>query len=218
MKNTETPEEYRARRLDVQQRTHTQHGPSLQAVLASLLPGETPLEPGALMPTPDASLGVRGAGMNPAARRAAGHTLGLGDALISLLPTPTGQDGKNQHAPSAQERHTLALHALAPQIDELEPPGEQMALPFDIDWGPYEPAVRRWEKHTRPAPEPHEPGTRGNQRLSARFVEWMMGLPDGWVTDVPGISDSAQKTALGNGVVPQQAAAAIAILLWALGQ
>ena len=51
--------------------------------------------------------------------------------------------------------------------------------------------------------------------LSPRFVEWMMGLPDGWVTapeiwsGVPGNHRNLQLRALGNGVVPQQAAAAI---------
>lgn len=39
-----------------------------------------------------------------------------------------------------------------------------------------------------------------------------MGLPDGWVTDVPGLSRSAQLKALGNGVVPQQAALAMRTL------
>lgn len=41
-----------------------------------------------------------------------------------------------------------------------------------------------------------------------------MGLPAGWVTDVP-ISRNAQLKALGNGVVPQQAAAAVHRLLQA---
>jgi DNA (cytosine-5)-methyltransferase 1 len=40
----------------------------------------------------------------------------------------------------------------------------------------------------------------------------MMGLPPGWVTDVPGLSRSAMLKALGNGVVPQQAVAAIYLL------
>lgn len=39
-----------------------------------------------------------------------------------------------------------------------------------------------------------------------------MGLPPGWVTDVPGLSRSAQLKALGNGVVPQQAVAAVYLL------
>ncbi|MCZ7415672.1 hypothetical protein [Streptomyces sp. WMMC897] len=37
-----------------------------------------------------------------------------------------------------------------------------------------------------------------------------MGLPAGHVTDVPGLSRTAQLRALGNGVVPQQATAALA--------
>lgn len=40
-----------------------------------------------------------------------------------------------------------------------------------------------------------------------------MGLDDGWVTDVPGISRNDQLKALGNGVVPQQAAEAMRRLL-----
>ncbi|MER6772701.1 hypothetical protein ABT389_23480 [Streptomyces bacillaris] len=40
-----------------------------------------------------------------------------------------------------------------------------------------------------------------------------MGLPAGWVTDVPGLSRTAQLKALGNGVVPQQATAALRLLL-----
>ncbi|MFD4911973.1 hypothetical protein ACFWNR_01930 [Streptomyces virginiae] len=40
-----------------------------------------------------------------------------------------------------------------------------------------------------------------------------MGLPAGHVTDVPGLSRTAQLKALGNGVVPQQAAHALLALL-----
>ena len=70
----------------------------------------------------------------------------------------------------------------------------------------------------RPAPAPTEPtGKDGAARLSPRFVEWMMGLEDGWVSDVPGLSRPAQLKLLGNGVVPAQAAAAIADCLAALG-
>jgi hypothetical protein len=41
----------------------------------------------------------------------------------------------------------------------------------------------------------------------------MMGLEDGWVTGVPGLSRDARHRLLGNGVVPQQAELAIR-LLW----
>lgn len=51
-------------------------------------------------------------------------------------------------------------------------------------------------------------------QLSPRFVEWMMGLDEGLVTDgSTGIGRAAQLKALGNGVVPQQAAAAISQML-----
>lgn len=40
-----------------------------------------------------------------------------------------------------------------------------------------------------------------------------MGLPTGHVTEVPGLSRNGQLRALGNGVVPQQAAAALRMLL-----
>lgn len=40
-----------------------------------------------------------------------------------------------------------------------------------------------------------------------------MGLPDGWVTAVPGVPRNAQLKALGNGCVVQQAACALELLL-----
>jgi len=41
----------------------------------------------------------------------------------------------------------------------------------------------------------------------------MMGLPEGHVTGVPGLTRNAQLKALGNGVVPQQAVYALRVLL-----
>jgi DNA (cytosine-5)-methyltransferase 1 len=79
-------------------------------------------------------------------------------------------------------------------------------------WGEYGAAVRRWERVLgRPAPaalvERH-----GDGDVNPAFVEWAMGLPAGWVTDVPGIPVASQLKALGNGVVPQQAALALRVL------
>lgn len=83
----------------------------------------------------------------------------------------------------------------------------------NTSWGDYAPAIHRWEQVLgRPAPEPTEPSRTGKPQLSPAFVEWMMGLPSGWVTGV-GISRAQQLRALGNGVVPQQGAAAITHLL-----
>lgn len=92
---------------------------------------------------------------------------------------------------------------------------ERGARPGRIEWGEYGPAIRRWEAVTgRPAPAPTLPdGRNGAHRLSAAFVEWMMGIPSGHVTAVPGLSRSAQLKALGNGVVPQQAELAVGLLL-----
>ena len=83
-----------------------------------------------------------------------------------------------------------------------------------VDWGRYRPAIRRWEHITgRRAPDPRVPAPGGGRRLSPVFVEWLMGLPAGHVTAVPGLKHTAQLHALGNGVVPQQAAAAFRLLL-----
>lgn len=82
------------------------------------------------------------------------------------------------------------------------------------EWGDYAPAIDRWARVLgRPAPAPTEPGRHGRPRLSPVFVEWLMGLDEGHVTGVPGLSRNQMLTALGNGVVPQQGAAALAELL-----
>ncbi|MEV4193374.1 DNA cytosine methyltransferase [Streptomyces toxytricini] len=78
------------------------------------------------------------------------------------------------------------------------------------DWGRFTPAIARWEAVLgRPAPW----ATDDRNRLSPAFVEWLMGLPAGLVTTVPGLTRTQQLKALGNGVVPQQAEAAIRLLL-----
>ncbi|SER95645.1 DNA (cytosine-5)-methyltransferase 1 [Lentzea xinjiangensis] len=112
-----------------------------------------------------------------------------------------------------------------------------------MDWGQFEPAIRRWEAVLgRPVPaptvwsaayrkarqlrmecrHPKPVGMRGSLRpawvLNPRFVEWLMGLPAGWVTDVPDLSRSQQLRLLGNGVVPQQGEAALLRLLLGIGR
>ncbi|MFD9814894.1 DNA cytosine methyltransferase [Streptomyces sp. NPDC059080] len=75
-------------------------------------------------------------------------------------------------------------------------------------WGAYAGAIARWETLTRPAPPPTDAGG----RLRADFVEWMQGLEPGWVTATSGLGRPAQLTALGNGVVPQQASQAVRLI------
>jgi DNA (cytosine-5)-methyltransferase 1 len=85
---------------------------------------------------------------------------------------------------------------------------------YATKWGKFGPAIRRWEQITgNPAPLPTVPdGKDGEERLNADFAEWMMGLPPGWITGADVTRNDALKMA-GNGVVPQQAAAAIRMLL-----
>jgi DNA (cytosine-5)-methyltransferase 1 len=83
----------------------------------------------------------------------------------------------------------------------------------ELTWDDFEPALDRWAAVIgRPAPAPRVRGRDGDE-LNPAFAEWLMGLPAGWVTAVPGLTTEQQLTAIGNGVVPQQLAAGIAHLL-----
>ena len=112
------------------------------------------------------------------------------DAGIRLLPTPQA------------DTSTTVQHG--------KPALQAIAIEHAQDWRQYERAIRRAERATgRPAPDPIEAGPRG-PRLSAAFSEWLMMLPPGHVTDPSiGITYKGQLKALGNGVVPPQAAAAL---------
>jgi hypothetical protein len=131
----------------------------------------------------------------------------LGENVDDILPTPkTHQLGD---CPSERERNSPDLAAVTHHFPVEEQP---QAIP--VLWGKYDPAVRRWEKLTRPAPIPTEPNKNGNPRLAAPFSEWMMGWPEGWVTDPEiGLPRTAQLKIIGNGVCPQQAYSAITELL-----
>lgn len=115
----------------------------------------------------------------------------LGEVAV-LFPTPTRSDGTGGPGTSPNRTGGMNLRTAIASVTQ--------------DWGDFAPAVRRHERLTgRPAPLPTETGPRGGRRLSAPFAEWLMGLPDGWVTGVQGLTRSQQLQAIGNGVVPQQA-------------
>lgn len=117
----------------------------------------------------------------------------------TVLPTPNASDGNGGRFNSAG--HQSSLPGTAREIRQ---------------WGKYAPAIQRWEQATGPAPAPTEPNRNGKPRLSAAFAEWMMGLPAGHVTNPAiGISRAEQLKAIGNGVCPHQAAAAIQLLIGA---
>ena len=84
-------------------------------------------------------------------------------------------------------------------------------LELDDGWAQYRPAIRRWETLTRLAPEPTTRNSRHRPRVNTAFPEWMMGWPDGWVTDI-GIPRADQLWIIGNGVCPKQALAALDVL------
>lgn len=64
----------------------------------------------------------------------------------------------------------------------------------------------RREMHLQTAPDALD-----QDKLNDKFVEYMMGLPAGWVTDC-GLSRAQTLKMLGNGVVPQQAELALELL------
>lgn len=121
--------------------------------------------------------------------------------INELLSTPQARDYKGVPADGFNTANLCRDVALLPTPTAVQ------------GWGKYEPAIRRWESLTRPAPSPTEPNTKGNPRLSAAFSEWMMGWPDGWVTDVEGISRNDALRIIGNGVCVQQCVAALRWLL-----
>lgn len=113
-----------------------------------------------------------------------------------LLPTPTANLAKSGADTNRTNRDGSGADDLATTVAAV-----------DTDWGPYEAAVRRWEKTIgRAAPEPTEQSRKGKRVLAARFAEWMMGLGGGWVTgsDI-GLTRSQALRAIGNGVLPRQA-------------
>jgi len=130
----------------------------------------------------------------------------------SLLPTPSVAHLRNHDEPVEDY-----LGRRQDFVDGKTKgmPGASLGVAVRMNWGKFEPAIRRWEALTRPAPSPTKPdGQDGSHRLSAEFTEWLMGLPEGWITaeDI-GLKRKDQLKACGNGVVPQQAELALRILL-----
>lgn len=82
-------------------------------------------------------------------------------------------------------------------------------------WGGFEGSIKRWENASgRAAPLAVEKNRNGNPRLTAQFLEWMMGLPEGHVSDPKiKVPYHLQKQIIGNGVCPQQAEDALRYLL-----
>lgn len=146
-----------------------------------------------LLPTPDATHGRKTTRTGP-----------LLPGAVELLPTPTAShDGRNATANRRDPKPTTQTNGWT--LNDVA---------YADRWGRYADAIAQWETVIgRPAPDPVEPNPRGTSavRLAAPFVEWLMGLPQGWVTGLVGRNQALQ--ALGNGIVPQQCAHALRQLL-----
>ena len=84
----------------------------------------------------------------------------------------------------------------------------------ETNWKRFEAAFKEWEEVIgRTAPTPTRPdGKENKSRLSPLFTEWLMGLPEGWITGL-GLKRNDELKLAGNGVVPQQAELALRLLL-----
>lgn len=146
------------------------------------------------------------------------NTTGFGRGRLDDVAFPSLTDAGRVSGELGRDARDMvgAASASEGQRDQRERDGDAVEYRSPTDWGQYTPAIDRWERTLgRVAPAPTEPGAakNGSRRLSARFEEWMMGLPDGWVTDPSiGLTWGEQVKALGNGVVPQQALLAMSIL------
>ena len=173
-------------------------------------------------------------------RTPAGYSNLRESVVNDLFPTPTARDfkdGQAEHERDGVVQTDTVARAIfnsgeisllnTPQVDDAKNTGHNQdrrpTLASEVweterttSWGKFEPAINRWEQVVdRPAPAPTKPdGKDGQHRLSSEFTEWLMGLPDGWVTDSElGLTRNEQLKLCGNGVVPQQAALALAVLL-----
>lgn len=78
-------------------------------------------------------------------------------------------------------------------------------------WGRYARAIARWE-HVTGRIAPALLDRTSGPRPSPEFVEWLMGLPSGWITDpIHQLTANQQIAALGNGVLPLQALSAMRV-------
>lgn len=142
---------------------------------------------------------------------------GRGGASLSSVPGAVPPADADGIAARRREVGGSVAGEAGTDAQEARRRGGDSALvhPGEGSWGRYAAAIARWEGATGvPAPRP----TDDRGRLNTAFVEWMQGVPAGHVTQVPGLGRQGQLKALGNGVVRQQGALALRVLLDRLGQ
>lgn len=139
------------------------------------------------------------------ARRTVPHAAGLGLRTRRRDVGPGEGTTRNDRAESSGDRPRDPARSALTRGDVRADRGVLRR------WGRYAGAIARWERITgRPAPAPAILNERGGPRPAPAFVEWLMGLDEGWVTDPRhGLSHPQQLVALGNGVLPGQAVLAL---------
>ncbi|GGK36499.1 hypothetical protein GCM10010124_31430 [Pilimelia terevasa] len=164
--------------------------------LAGFLPACASTPADGLLPTPRASDGVKG---SPGQRGRRGDlTLPSASVRLPVLPTPRASDGRGpgRHGTGGPGLRTTVASAA-----------------HERAWGIYAQAVACWELLLgRSAPAATQTGRHGKPVLAPPFVEWLMGLSAGWVTELD-LPRTRALHVLGNGVVPAQAALALRLLL-----
>lgn len=137
---------------------------------------------------------------------------------LFILAYPDGirpQAGGLTCRPAPQVTWDNDLHSTLAGLSGAADIGHEMKL----RWGDTAPAILTWAMATGREPPPividhpdrqlHPRFSESRAATNPEFIEWLMGLPAGWVTEVPGLTRNQQIKALGNGVVPQCAAVAI---------
>ena len=148
------------------------------------------------------------------ARRTVPHPAGDGLLTRRGNPRPGASETRDDRAVAPDHR------VRAPRASWLTEQEGRIGYPVVPDrrtvqrWGRYADAITRWEHIIgRPAPAPALLNDADGPRPAPAFVEWLMGLPTGWVTNSDELTQNQQITALGNGVQPLQAALALSALL-----
>jgi DNA (cytosine-5)-methyltransferase 1 len=119
-----------------------------------------------------------------------GQSQSIASGLVETIITNTDSHTRTQPRRSNREIRAESI-GLRGRSDQRQARGE---FRFSLEM----------DKETIPSPL-------DEGKLNVKFVEYMMGLPDGWVTDID-LPRSQKLKILGNGVVPQQAYRAIELL------
>lgn len=139
--------------------------------------------------------------------------------ILAYPDSERPQAGGLARRPAAQVAWDNDLHSTLAGLNRAADIDHEMKL----RWGDSAPAILTWAMTTGHAPpsividhpdrQLHSRFPESRSATNPEFVEWMMGLPPGWVTGVLGLTRNQQLKALGNGVVPQAAATALQDLL-----